>query len=99
MNQLRSTDLQLGQYSVLFDWSSRIKRQKYDTDLDVEPLQLSCAESNAYILYITCIIFCPELCAFKRLLDLRKKVRFLTKWRERRKEMTAQKKHSCRGNL
>ena len=36
MNQLGSTDLYLGRPAVLFDCASRIERQKFDFDSDVE---------------------------------------------------------------
>ena len=37
MNQLGSTDLYLCRPAVLFDCASRIERQKFDIDSDVEP--------------------------------------------------------------
>ena len=40
MNQLGSTDLYLGRPAVLFDCASRIVRQKFDFDLDVELLHV-----------------------------------------------------------
>ena len=43
MNQLGSTDLYLGRPVVLFDCASRIERQEFDFDSDVEP--------NAYVTY------------------------------------------------
>ena len=36
MNQLGATDLYLGRPAVLFDCASRIERQKFDFDSDVE---------------------------------------------------------------
>ena len=56
MNQLGSTDLYLGRPAVLFDCTSRIERQKFDFDSDVElfmcrtvhSINLACAQRTSF---------------------------------------------------
>ena len=55
MNQLGSTDLYLGRPAVLFDCASRIERQEFDFDSDVELLHVPNQMHTLRINYISYI--------------------------------------------
>ena len=55
MNQLGSTDLYLGRPAVLFDCASRIERQKFDFDSDVELLHDGAEPNKMHTLRINYI--------------------------------------------
>ena len=55
MNQLGSTDLYLGRPAVLFDCASRIERQKFDFDSDIELLHVPNQMHTLRINYINYI--------------------------------------------